>query len=211
MLWSILIASHSSRTEKLFRLVEGLAGQLAPDVEVVVFWNRGGVLGELRQALSDDAHGEYVSFVDDDDRLPEYHVTEVLSALRLKPDYVGFNVEVTDIAGQIGKPGKRYVAEHSLRHARWYQKRDRFFRHVSHLNPIRKDLALLAPWEGQYSEDHRWADRVRPFVKTEVFIDRIMYLYDFDHRTSLRGTHKDLSGVRPVLPAGFRYHPQSEV
>lgn len=208
--WSILIASHTSRVEKLSRLAGLLAPQLTPEVEAVVLLNRGGKFGDLRQALALEATGEWLSYVDDDDRVPDDYVASILGALESEPDYVGFDVEVTDIGGTIGRPGKKYRAIHSIRYNRWHQRGDTFYRHVSHLNPIRRDIALLAGWEGGYSEDHRWADRARPHVHREVYVDKVLYFYDFDQRESLRDKRVGPVVERPVLPAGFRYHPDSE-
>lgn len=210
MLWSILIASHASRGDQLAVLAAALAPQLTDDVEVVVLWNRGRrKLGEYRRLLTEDAAGEYTSHIDDDDRVPDDYVSVILDAFG--EDYVGFKVSVIDIAGAIGSEGHEYVADHSIRYNRWSQRGNDFYRHVSHLNPIRKTLALKGVWEGNDGEDHRWADSVYPHVKSETYLDRVMYHYDFDQKKSLRGDRLDLAAyTRPVLPDGFRYHPESE-
>ena len=190
-----------------------LAEQLSDEVEVVVLWNRGsGNLGEYRQALLEDAEGEWVSFVDDDDRIADGYCEKILAALAMNPDYVGFKVAVADLSKKRINPRYRnYLAVHSIRNPRWCQEGSTFLRHVSHLNPIRRDIALKVPFEGTRGEDHSWAELVRPHVKTEVFVDDVLYLYDYTGELSLRGGRRDGRGVRPVLPAGFRFHPQSEV
>lgn len=195
--------------------MERLAGLLAPQlvdgVEAVVLWNRGRrKLGEYRTRLLNDAAGEYVSFVDDDDRVPDYYVAEVLRALEFRPDQVGFKVEFKDIDGQVRSAGSVTIADHSLRHGRWYETRTSFFRDVSHLNPIRRELALTGSFEGTYAEDVAWANTVRSHVSNEVYVDRVMYFYDFSQSKSIRHG-KPGDGTPPVLPAGFRYHPESEV
>lgn len=209
--WSILIASHASRTIQLGRLASTLAPQLTSDVETVVLWNRGGLpVGDYRRMLIDDAEGEWVCFVDDDDRIPPHYVASILKALETSPDYVGFNVEVVDIAGQIGVKGHKYDAIHTLKVRKWSQSGTTFYRHVSHLNPIRRNLALKGVWEGDYAEDHKWADSVRPYVETEVYLDDTLYFYDFDHMKSIRAGHHTPADERPALPEGFRFHPDSE-
>jgi glycosyltransferase involved in cell wall biosynthesis len=214
VIWSILVATHVSRGEQFARLVDMLAPQLAPDVEVSVLWNRGDKnIGEYRQALVEDARGEYVSFVDDDDRLPDYYVAAILEALKSKPDCVGFRVQVRDLSERpISSKYRDYVAFHSIRYDRWYQKGHRFFRNVTHLNPVRRDLAVKVPFVGNRAEDHEWAKRVGPLLKSEVYVDRPMYFYDFAQDKSIRsGIRRDGSKVpRPPLPDGFRYHPDSE-
>lgn len=191
-----------------------LAPQLVDGVEAVVLWNRGGrTIGEYRQLLLESASGEYVSFVDDDDRLPGFFVERIVEALESRPDYVGFKVAVDDQSERpISYKYRRYVAYHSLRYDRWHQRGNRFFRHVSHLNPIRRDIALRAPFDGWRGEDHIWADQIRQHVHTETWIDDTLYFYDFAQERSIRsGRQVDRSRVsRPALPAGFRYHPDSE-
>jgi hypothetical protein len=210
--WSILIASHCSRVESLSRLADSLASQLQPGVEVLVLWNRGRLsIAEYREALVSDARGEWVSHVDDDDRVAKDFVSSILGALESEPDYVGFEVEVLDIAGAIGRKDRKWRAVHSLTTKQWHQKDNVFYRHVSHLNPLRRDLALQGVWSGPYSEDHRWADSVIAHVKTEVFIPRTLYFYDFNQAASVRSQkHDPRKALRPVLPDGFRYHPDSE-
>jgi len=48
-------------------------------------------------------------------------------------------------------------------------------------NPIRRELALLVPFEGGRGEDFSWAERLRATgrVKTEHFIPEVMYHYWF--------------------------------
>lgn len=210
MLWSVLIASHVKRAEQLKNMVAMLEPQLVDGVEVVVLWNRGRrPLGDYRRLLCENARGEYVCFVDDDDRLPDHYVSDIVAAFG--EDYVGFEIEVLDMAGVIGRPGQKYRAIHSIRNKRWHQVGDVFYRHVSHLNPIRRDLALKGVWEGNQSEDHRWADSTVQFVRSENYIDKVMYYYDFNHPLSLRGNQQVEGGYAwPLLPDGFRLHPESE-
>lgn len=192
-----------------------LADQLTDSIEVVVLRNRGRrSIGEYRQALIEDAAGEYVCFVDDDDRLPPYYCSEILAALKQKPDYVGFVVEMWDLSKKpLHHSFRRYRAIHSTRYDKWSQNNDALYRHVSHLNPVRRELALCAAFEGHRAEDHRWADQIVKLVRSEVFIDRPMYLYDFDRWGSIRTGGKPDTVTKVAkfdLPAGFRYHPQSE-
>jgi hypothetical protein len=153
-----------------------------------------------------------VSFVDDDDRIAAGYCPRVLAALATNPDYVGFKVAVNDLSAiPINSRYREYVAEHSIRHQRWCQSGNTFYRHVSHLNPIRREIARMAPFEGGRGEDHRWAELVRHHVKSEVFIDDVLYLYDYTGEKSLRGGKWDDSGSRPMLPVGFRFHPESDL
>jgi hypothetical protein len=115
--------------------------------------------------------GEYVCFVDDDDLVADDYVSTILPLL--DRDYVGFKVQLYND----GVPD--LPTYHSLVYEHWFQNNHGYYRHISHLNPIRRELALLVPMEGEVGEDHRWADRLYATgkVKTEHFIDRVMYHY----------------------------------
>lgn len=208
---SILIASHTSRVPYFEQLVGQLTPQLTPQVEVVVYWNRGGkTIGEYRQALLEDARGEYVCFIDDDDKVPDYYCREILEALETSPDYVGFNLQYVDRA----RRGYSGVARHTIENNGWANTRTRrgarYERDITHLNPIRRIIALQGVFSGNVGEDRRWAESVRSLVESEVFVDRIMYFYTYDRNKSLRERRPEHGFPRPVLPEGFRYHPDSD-
>jgi hypothetical protein len=212
--WSILIVSHVTRAELLNRLIGLLAPQVTEDIEVVVLRNRGGRdIGEYRQALVADARGIYVSHVDDDDRIPDHYCKSILGALETGPDYVGFKVAVNDLSQRrLDEKYQTYVADHSLAYDRWHQQGNRFYRDVTHLNPIRRRLALQAVFSGAYAEDKEWADQVRPHVQSQVYIDDILYYYDFAHDRSVRSGESSSEPMQFLkLPARFRFHPDSEV
>lgn len=210
VLWSILIATHVARHRPFDLLLRSLGPQVTPVVEVVVYWNRGGLnIGAYRQALLEESAGEYVSFVDDDDRLPGYFCSEILGALVSRPDYVGFELKFTDRTRPVARTGRAF---HSLVHSGWSTVPWGYLRDITHLNPIRRDLAVKGTFEGVQGEDRQWADQIRPYVHTQVYVDRVMYFYDYNRRKSQRGgEYAESQHKRPKLPTGFRYHPDSDV
>ena len=121
--------------------------------------------------MIEGAMSEYICFVDDDDLVADDYVSTILPLL--DRDYVGFRVQCY----MDGAPFSKTF--HSLKYDRWWNDEHGYYRHISHLNPIRRELALLAPMEGGVGEDHRWADRLYATgkVRTEHFIDRVMYHY----------------------------------
>lgn len=207
---SVLMASHVSRVDGL-RNVAAMLAPVPETAEVVVLWNRGRPIGELYRDLVADARGEYMCFVDDDDRVAPHYLPTLLAAVQSNPDYVGFRVEVNDLSpNPINQRWRRYEAEHSLRNRGWSQQGNKFLRDVSHLNPIRTELARRVSFPDGRSLDHDWAKAVRPSVKSEVFIDDVLYFYDYNAAKSVRPEHDSRRVERPVLPAGFRYHPNSD-
>lgn len=211
MTWTILVATLGQRAARFERLLSQLLPQLdAADGKVTLcaFYNHGEhPLGSIRQALLTHATSDYVSFVDDDDELPDYHVAEVLARLDGVVDYVGWQMQCY-VDGVALKP-----TYHSLRYDRWYDDGAGYYRDVSHLNPVRRELALRADFRrGDPPEDVAWSTQVRPYVKTEAYVDRVMYHYRSSSTDSTwRGTGVErVWHLRPYVEHPyFSYHPGS--
>lgn len=212
--WSILIATLARRGEKLLGLLSALQPQMLPGVEVVAYRNHGErPLGDIRQALVEEAAGEYVSFIDDDDRPAELLVPSVLPLLD-GVDYVGWRMQAY-IDGQPLKP-----TFHSLRYREWSEGPTAYFRDVSHLNPVRRELALKADFRRAVPpEDVSWSDQMRPYVETENYTgdDWIAYHYyasstDSSWRPGSQDWQASMSQC-PDLPdiahPWFRWHSMS--
>lgn len=207
---SILIATLGARHKKLKELLAVLMPQVDAyngEIEVVAYWNNGELpIGEIRQALLEDAKGEYICFVDDDDMVPEYYCKEIMD--NLSEDYVGFKVVLTS------EGNKKPPVYHSLRYATWDQDEMGYYRNVTHLNPVRRSLAMQVAFSGGMGEDGAWAALMKPLVKTERFIDRDMYFYNhYLGETSFGGRRFDLwPQIRePVDSKNFRYHKNSKL
>lgn len=208
--WNILVATLGQRGDRFRRLLDGLLPQLEPhagQVTVTALWNNGErTIGEYRQALLESATSTYVSFVDDDDEVPPYFVNHVTSVLDGEVDYVGWRMQCW-VDGQKLRP-----TYHSIRYTRWYDDRRGYYRHVSHLNPIRTSLARLGDFRRGWPEDVSWVEQVRPYVKTERYISNVMYHYHSSTRDTVQrpGLVKSGRYVRPSVDSTyFSYHPES--
>ena len=83
-----------------------------------------------------------------------------------------------------------------------------YHRTPNHLNPIRRELALLAGFPDQpVAEDHCFAARVFPHLKTEEFIDAFMYDYLYRTIGEREEEQLDLVDVRitGALAGGGKY------
>lgn len=195
--WDILICSIEQRTAQLHALLAELARQQQPGVGVLVYRdNLEARYGEKCQALLELSQAEYVSFVDDDDWIHHDYVALIMEALQMRPDYVGFRVKITD-DGESQRP-----AVHSLAYGVWTEDEHARYRGISHLNPIRRELALLGDFAtaatvvqlagasaprhelASYGCDRVWAEQVRLSGRClrEVFLDG--ELYHYQHSTS---------------------------
>lgn len=135
-------------------------------------FDRNMTLGTTRQAMVEEAQGEYISFVDDDDALSANYVSTIRPLLE-EVDYIGFIVQTF----QNGTP--LLPAYHSLKYPQWNGDNQGSYRDFSHLNPIKRELARQGRYVGHGNEDVSWADSMRSLgiVKTESYVPEVMYFY----------------------------------
>jgi len=181
-LWTILVPTIGQREALFGRLMSVLLPQLDEHdgaVRVLAWRNNGQpALGEIRDGLVADSGSEYVSFVDDDDLVPEYYVAEVVAALADRPDHVGFKIEYS--TNGVG----REVVDHSLRHGKWHRTAEgELVRDFTHIDPVRREHALAGSFQTyrpNRAEDRHWVKQVRGRLITEAYVDKIMYHYLWD-------------------------------
>jgi len=177
VLWSVLILTQPDRERFLARLLAVLKPQVEeyPDVEIITrFFDSRMDLGTNRQAMIEESSAEYCSQIDDDDLIPASYVSTIHPLLD-GVDYIGFQLQY------FADGVKQNPTYHSLRYKNWNADRNGAYRDISHVNPIRRELALLVPMSGGFGEDERWARALREknVVKTEHYVNSIMYFYYF--------------------------------
>lgn len=186
--WDVLVAASNERwwssAEHLTDLMKQTRGH---DVNVITLMDDAKIpLHEKRNILMSISTAEFISFVDDDDRVPSDFVSTILDSLDTVIDYVGFEVRHYH-KGVITKP-----VYHSLEHQEWYSDEEGYYRNISHLNPIRREIAIQFPFTVPFGEDKDWAERVYAsgLVKTQRYIDREMYYYYSDPDKSIATREK---------------------
>jgi glycosyl transferase family 2 len=175
--WTILIATLGQRYLHLDSMLSNLLPQVEEargEVTVEALWNNGErSLHEVRNDLVDHATAEYLTFVDDDDILPGNYVSTLLPLLD-GVDYVGFRVQAI-FDGITMNP-----TFHSLRYDSWWEDGNGYYRDISYVNPFRRDIAVanarFRPW-GATAEDYDWVTQMRGHLKTEHYVDEVMYIY----------------------------------
>jgi hypothetical protein len=209
--WTILVPTLGQRADLFARLLNALLPQLDPhagSVRVLGWWSHGTpTIGAIRDQLLSGAGTDYVSFVDDDDLVPGDYVDQVTAALRSRPDHVGFKVEYS-IDGV-----RQEVIDHSLRYGRWGRSRTGLFRDITHIDPVRTSLARRGRFDvvqpGR-AEDQAWVNQVRPHLRTETYVDAVMYHYLWSPKVSA-WQRPDLIrpvGARPEIGhPHFAWHP----
>jgi glycosyltransferase involved in cell wall biosynthesis len=137
--------------------------------------------------------GDYIVFIDDDDLVADDYISSILPLLD-GVDQVGFQVQCY-IDGK-PLPQKTY---HSLQYKEWSEDGNGYYRDISHINPMRWQIATIERIEGGHGEDKRWADRMRGKVKTEHYIDRVMYHYYFRTRKNMAGACINCQSTSTVI------------
>lgn len=192
MKWTICILTVPEREKDLTRITGLLQHQIGSREDVCLLVNaREGSLGEKRQWCVENATGEYMNFVDDDDIIAHDYVDTIYPLLD-GVDYIGFRLQMY-VNGE-----RQLPTTHSLRYPAWSEDENGFYRNVTHLNPMRREVVEQARFEGGFGEDRRWSEQVKP--ETEHFIDRPMYFYFYskEHSLSDKARQKELQHGNPT-------------
>lgn len=193
---SVLVASVGSRrdtfapriAEQLFGQHEALTIQQRNQVEIIMLTDAKGMLvGDKRNAMVRLARGEYVVFVDDDDRVEPDYLARLLKATESGADCITFNARVSINGAQ------PRLCRYSLKYAKDENTATEYHRLPNHITAIKRDIVLRCPFPAkQCGEDSDFAVLVRPMLKTEHALDQVLYYYDYNENTT--ETQK-----RPVL------------
>jgi glycosyltransferase involved in cell wall biosynthesis len=202
LLWEILICTVPWRHDRLLALLAELDCQHRPGMGARLYRDPGTMpIAAKRQALLEASAAAYVCFLDDDDWISPRYVPVILAAIQEGPDYVGFCVRYLVYGTDQCIP-----VSHSIRHPGWLQDNTGICRDISHLNPIRREIAMAGSFEGGYSEDSRWAAGVRAsgLIRSEAWIPEPLYEYRFsttDNSGSGRtGLADDTARPLPAYP-----------
>jgi glycosyltransferase involved in cell wall biosynthesis len=176
---SILIPTLPSRLAMFTRLMSVLEPQLTPDVELL--WlgdNKTRILGDKRNDLLSLATGDYVAFCDDDDLVEASYVQEVLAATESKPDVITFDQVVT-------RGGKRpKLCKYGI-HLNYTETPGLWTGKPAHTHPYRREIAQSCKFPSKlFGEDFDYVAQAWPQCKTEHRIEKVLYRYLFDKRTS---------------------------
>lgn len=170
----ILIVTMPSRYVFLGQLLSLLEPQIVGkfgDVDIRISGDDLDLpVGERRERLRQRAKGDYICYCDDDDLVSPDYVSSIVPMLD-GVDYIGFEVQ-TYINRMPQKP-----TYHDLAYNGWSEDQNAYYRDISHLNPMRREVALQRPMEGGVGEDSRWASAMRGIPKTSYYIPNILYHY----------------------------------
>lgn len=173
---SILIATMPSRKQELRALLDNLRTQCEEfeETEIVINARMDINIGQKRNLLLQEAKGDYVVFIDDDDHVTDNYIACILTACIAGSDCIG-------ISGTITTNGQRRKQWHiSKSFGKWYEKNNTYYRTPNHISPVRRELALASGFpEISHGEDAEYSKRLLPMLRTETVIKGNLYWYDF--------------------------------
>ena len=190
---SILIPTTPDRREPLARLTNSLSKQIKDcglnEVEILINetakFDRDDPVKELsigykRNKLLQKASGDYVAFIDSDDRISENYICLLFEGIAKDPDCCSLVGEIT-VDGLNPKP-----FYHSIKHNRYWEDEKGYYRFPNHLNCIRASIAKQFKFKEEgpianHGEDTDWATQLHlsRLLKTEFDIKEILYYYDY--------------------------------
>ena len=174
---SILICTIPERQDFLNRLMDILTEQDG-DYEILINASEHATIGAKRNALLNEAGGEYMAFIDDDDKVSENYVSLLMEGINK-------GVDCCSLTGLItfdGKNPKKFI--HSIKFKSWYEDNGVYFRNPNHLNCLKTELARKAKFpETNHGEDRSFSDQLFKLgvLQTEHEIKQVIYFYE--HRT----------------------------
>ncbi len=181
ILLSVCVCSIFTRSHYLARLMACLSPQLVAGTEFLLAVDAGQEsIGQKRQRLLESSRGEYHLSVDDDDLLAPDAIKRILMAINRNPK-----------ADAICYKSKRYengVFEADCIYSTRYASNGGssiqangvkcYERWPYHVNPIKREHALKIGFPNKdHGEDTDFANRLRPLIQVEEFIDDYLYFY----------------------------------
>jgi hypothetical protein len=179
---SILIPTVIERAEQFHKLRQFIFRQiidfeLEDQVEIVYLQDNKEIsVGKKRDDLYKLAKGEYSWMIDDDDWIDYQAVPKIILKLNTTApvDCVGFKeLCIFD--------GKRVESsDFSLIYGGWADN-ENGFNHVRtpfFKTPIKTSLCtFIGVADLRFGEDHDFANRIRPYLNREAYIDEFIYIY----------------------------------
>jgi len=187
---SILVPTVPSRLDFFYpRIIKTLLKQVEKhdNVEIIgLFDNKKRTVGEKRQNLLDLAKGEYLVFIDDDDRISEDYIDSILETLNNNPntDCVVFDC-ITVVNNSNKETFCKYGIEFDKAHyinddkTQWRGK-------PAHTMVYKSSIAKKHIFNTMKNceEDIDWVNRACLDIKDQSRIDKVLYYYDANYKST---------------------------
>lgn len=179
---SILICTLPSRKKLFDKLVMELASQivdhnLEEQVEVVYNdTNSKMTTGEKRNLLLEQASGEYLCFVDDDDTISKDYLSTLVNACKQGKDCVELRLQVLSNC-HLGDSIFHFSINHGLEPKLLQE--DVYIYPIGHLCPVKSEIAKRFQFpHKKVGEDLEWSRLIATELKTMATTDETLYFYN---------------------------------
>lgn len=185
---TICILSLQERLDRLQSLLKEITYNNPSNDQVEILWlgdNFTNSVGEKRNKLLKQAQGEYVAFVDDDDKLSPDYLVKILEATQNNPPVITFLVQWY----YSGKKDRMQVYSTAVKQRVLDPELRRVFNQSvivtppNHLCAWRRELALAVPYLNKNKgEDHAWSEQMAvKFPELNAYhIPEVLYHYYYD-------------------------------
>jgi hypothetical protein len=183
---SILIPTVPSRLSFFYpRIMNELINQTKSrnDIELLaLFDNKIRTIGEKRQELLNLAKGEYLVFIDDDDRISSDYIKEIIDTLYEHPDCdcIVFDTicRVNNGYPKLCKYGIEFEYGDILDGKEWRGK-------PAHTMVYKSSIAKKHCFNNMKNgEDFDWVKRAYLDIKNQIRINKVLYHYDANYTTT---------------------------
>lgn len=183
---SILIPSIPSRLEIALERYKKYMEMIGDrDIEVILLVDNKIVsIGEKREALKNLANGKYFLMADEDDEL--LSIDEIYEATYLDVDVIDCKVRCFNNDGSeyIVTFGLGNEVEHNTKNGNYLDCNRPPFHNCAWHNKFKK----FSYPPINYSEDWEWVKQCLEEAKTEHFIDKVLFQYNFNPQTTEAST-----------------------
>lgn len=184
---SLLLPTIKRHGKYLAYLIPELRSQIRQyenEVEILIDSSEVDTIGEKRNRLLDRAQGEYLAFIDADDKVSERYISLLMEGINK-------GVDCCSLKGIITTNGEDYhYFEHSIRYKQYKTNNGTKFefgdicyeRFPNHLSCIKSSIAKRFKFpEKNWGEDTDWATAIfnSGLLKTEHYISEVLYHYRY--------------------------------
>ena len=160
----------------------GLFREIYRNGEVEILYltdNKENSIGFKRNLLLSLADGDYLAYIDSDDRIGPKYFQHAFTGIEQGVDACG----LTGIITEDGQNPKKFV--HSMRYDSWFEKDGVYYRNNNHLNVVKSSIAKQMHFpETNQGEDHDYSKQLLAsgLIKTEYW-DENEVIYHYQYRS----------------------------
>lgn len=143
------------------------------------FMDGGLSIGKKRQSLVQQAKGEYLCFLDDDEDIAPNYLETLVRLCHSGKDVITFRSFIKNdfywsvVDMRLGNSNEEATPDRIVKRNAW------------HVCPVRSKYAKMYKFEdSNYSEDWTWMEQVLKHCQTEAHTDQILHSYQHSKKTS---------------------------